>query len=472
MLQRFHRDERGVALITAMLVSMVVLSLSLVTVQLASHNSTQSAADRKRIQAIHAAEAGLDTYLARLPRTPTQSLQCAPAATAIPIEPGAEFQVTASFYPTFPGVAGQELACPLNPNAPPLGVLLTSRGTAVAQGSANAVTRTMQTEVRLNSVLGSFGYAIFSDTGLAVQNNLTVNGNAGNDGNLYTNGNFSCSNSTLDYGSVTAQGTATLSSSCHVLQDLAVGGNITMSNSARVGHDASTSSGSISMSNSSFIVNNARTASSCTGCSGRVGGTIIASSPSPAPLRFDFPTVDYDQVSWQAAGYAISNQSSCTTLRTTLATTGVTAKTVYRVAPGCALAFDTNTTVNLAADAAIITDGSFATANQTTFRSTVPGTARNLYIIVPRSSVTSCTGSQDITMANNTNFTDVRVFVYTPCTVTMNNNNLGLGGQIIGGTVNIANQFSFTFRPMLIPGAGAVTGFNPDIAYIREITNN
>jgi hypothetical protein len=455
-----------------MLVSMVVLSLSLVTIQLASHNSTQSAADRKRVQAIHAAEAGLDTYLAALPRTATQNLQCAPSATTVPIEPGAEFQVTASFYPTFPGVAGQELPCPLSPNAPPVGALITSRGTAVAQGSANAVSRTMQTEVRLSTVFGSFGFAIFSDTMFSVVNNLTVNGNAGNDGNLYTNGNFTCSNSSLDYGSVTAQGSATLSSSCHVLQDLSVVGNITMSNSARVGHNATTSAGSISMANSSFIVNNARSASSCTGCTGRVGGTIIASSPSPAPLQFNLPTVNYDQAAWQTDGYAISNQTSCTTLRTALTSTGVTAKTVYRVSPGCALTLGANSTMTMAADAAIITDGSFATSNLTTIRSSVAGTARNLYLIVPRSSVTSCTGSQNITMANNTNFVDVRVFVYTPCTATFNNNNLGLGGQIVGGTVNIQNQFAFTFRPMLIPGAGAVTGFNSDIAYIREITNN
>ncbi|MCA1727150.1 MAG: hypothetical protein LC722_05725, partial [Actinobacteria bacterium] len=64
MLSRLHRDEEGIAMITAMLVGMVTLSLSLVSVQLAVHNSGQSSYDRKRVQAIHAAEAGLDAYLA------------------------------------------------------------------------------------------------------------------------------------------------------------------------------------------------------------------------------------------------------------------------------------------------------------------------------------------------------------------------------------------------------------------------
>jgi len=471
ILGRLHRDERGVALVTAMLVGMVVLSLGLITIQLSAHNVDASSGDRKRVQAIHAAEAGLDSYLAMLTRTPTAGIQCSPAASSLPIEPGARFQITAAFYPTYPGIPGQELACPLNPSAPPAGAVVTSRGTAGGATGSREVSRTMQTQVRLSPRFGGYGFAIFSDTGLDVQNNLTINGNSGNDGDIYTNGNFACSNGTTDYGTVVAHGTATVSNTCNILQDLRASGSISMSGSGHVGHDAISSTGSITMANSSRIDNSARAATTCGGCTGRVLGTITTGSPSPVPTLVPMPQIDYDQSAWQAAGYTIHPDSSCTSARTFIqGLNGSTTRYVERISPGCSLSLANNTTISLGADLAIISDGAISTSNLTTIRSS-DGQPKDLYLIVPWSSVTSCTGSQDIFFSNNTDFVNVRVFVYTPCTATMNNNNLGLGGQIIGGSVALTNQFAFTYRPMLVPGGGSITGYTPDIAYLREITN-
>ena len=59
MLIRLRRDERGIALISALLISMVLVSLAVAVVSLSIHNSEQSANDRKRLQAINTAEAGL-----------------------------------------------------------------------------------------------------------------------------------------------------------------------------------------------------------------------------------------------------------------------------------------------------------------------------------------------------------------------------------------------------------------------------
>ena len=61
--------------------------------------------------------------------------------------------------------------------------------------------------------------------------------------------------------------------------------------------------------------------------------------------------------------------------------------------------------------------------------------------------------------------------MYTPCTATYNNNNDGLGGVIFAGNVQITNQFNFTYNPLVIPGAGSITGYNVDIAYIREVNS-
>ena len=72
-MKRFSKDERGVAMITALLASMVVLAFALVAVSLASHTTSQSALDRKRLQGVNAGEAGVDasSRSSRAPATRT-----------------------------------------------------------------------------------------------------------------------------------------------------------------------------------------------------------------------------------------------------------------------------------------------------------------------------------------------------------------------------------------------------------------
>lgn len=491
MLNRLRREERGVALITAMLVSVVVFSFGLVAVELSQHNSVQSAFDRKRVQAIHAAEAGLDAYLAALPQTPPSTLQCAVGPRSVPMSPGAEYRVLVRFYPTYPGIVGQEMACPINPNNPPAGAVIFSTGSATSATAENSVSRTMQTEVKLNQVLGGLDKAIFSDTGLNITQNLTVNGNTGNDGTLYTNGSFTCANSTLDYGTVEApRGGAELRNNCTIQEDLHVRDNIRMIEQSRVGHDAISANGSITLENSARIDNNARAGTTCTGCNpGRVLGTVTTNSPSSGPLHQAFPTVEYVPSAWASAGYAGTGTtySSCTDARNAVST--ATVKTVIRVTGNCSLEFSQLSTVSLRGDMALIVDGPTAGSgacpappnpstcaislrNQTRFQS-ADGQTKTLYLIVPKSSATPCNanGGDNILVENNTaNFINVRLFIYSPCVVNMANRS-DMAGQIYGGTVNISQQFTFAYRPISVPGAGRVTGFASDIAYLREVTN-
>ena len=76
MLTRLHRDERGIALISALLISIVLVSIAVSVVALSLHNSEQSANDRKRLQAVNTAEAGLSATESLLQTTATASLPC------------------------------------------------------------------------------------------------------------------------------------------------------------------------------------------------------------------------------------------------------------------------------------------------------------------------------------------------------------------------------------------------------------
>jgi hypothetical protein len=471
-------DERGLAMVTGIMVSLVILIFSIAVVDLASHNMRSSDRDRKRVDAVATAEAGLDATMSAIQTAVIDisggnyTLPCTVNAS-MPQAPSSQYTVTVNYYATYPPT-GSPMACP--PTSPPAGATLTSVGNAVTN-SPTSVTRTMAAQVRLSPVYGAVGgNAIFSDSGLNLQNQLTVNGNVGNDGNLYTNGDFLCNNNSNIAGSLLVQGAVTLSSSCTFNQDVYAKGAISMSNSALVGHDVTSSNSSLVMANTSHINHNVVTAvgtcSSCTtGAGGRVGGTVTTGHISPPPPKLTMPQIDYVPSAWTDAGFQIITYSDCSAARTAIAA-GWTSPTVVRITPACSLSFNGDT-LNMKNDVAIMADGPIAFSNHNTIQS-ADSNKRTLYLIEPTNGISNpdCTvTNRNIDISNNTDFVGVYLFAYSQCTVTYNNNNSGLGGQIIGGTVNIQNLYSLTFHPITIPG-GVITGFNEDLAFMREIVNS
>ncbi len=474
MIQRLN-EERGVAMVTALMIAMVVVIFSITVVQLSMHNSGSSALDRKRVDAVSTAEAGLDITLSQVQTSVIDAsagnytLPCSVQAS-LPELPSATYTVTINYYATYPPT-GSPMACP--PTTPPAGATFTSVGKSVT-GSPQAVTRTMSAQARLGPVYGSFGHAIFSDTGLTLDNQLTVTGNVGNDGNLYTNGNFACNNNSAIAGSLYAQGSVSVSNSCTFIQDLYAKGAVTMIQTATVGHDVISATSSLSLSNNSHISHNVTVGTTCSGCTtgtgGRVSGTVTTGHISPAPPPLAMPQIDFVQSAWIAAGYSIVSYSSCSSARTAVLT-GWSAPTVVRITPACTLTFSGDT-VNMQNDVAIMSDGPITFANNNTVQST--SSAKHiLYLVEPTNGISNpncSTTPRDISISNNTNFSNIYLFAYSQCTVNYNNNNSGLGGQVIGGTVNIGNLYALSFHPIVIPG-GAVTGFNEDLAFVREVVN-
>jgi hypothetical protein len=258
-----------------------------------------------------------------------------------------------------------------------------------------------------------------------------------------------------------AQGSITMANSCQVTKDVWANGAVSMSNSAVAGHNVTSSTSSISLANSAHILNNATAGTTIS--SGAIDGTRTPNSPQAAPPVKSLPTVTFDAASWQADGWTVQYY----TCAQVAALTSVTTKTVYRVSPACSISWSNNTTINVSADMAIVTDGGISMANKTTFQSG-DGLPHNLFFIMPTG--TACpTGN--FSTANSTSFVNLRVLVYTPCTASFANNTNGLGGQIYAGTVSIANLFTMNYSPLVIPGAGTITGYKVDIAYLREVVN-
>jgi hypothetical protein len=504
MLMRLRRDERGIALISALLISMVLVAIAVSVVALSIHNSEQSANDRKRIQAVNTAEAGLAATESLLQTTTTTALPCVGTSGSVrgtlPTTPSSEYTATIQYYRSYPPT-GSPMPCDgagsvHEATVLPAAAQISSSGTAVLSGQRGAVTRTMETLVRLRPIRAGFQQAIFADRDLTLFNNLNVNGNVGNDGDVYSNGSFACNNSSNIKGSLLIQGSITLGNTCTVAQDAWAKTWISMTQQAAVGHDAtaSTASSDITMANSSRVTHNATAGRDCNGCAGRVGGAITPGHVSTSPPRLDFPKVNYVQSCWADpdscgtdipmapyTNFVTFNNCSTSGAGNTQDTidAGWTDRTVAVISPNCILPWQNNTTVNVRNNLAIVAYGGLQTLNQTIFQGV--GGSYDLYLIVPWEATTggnmtggtpNCTGgAHDISIANNTNFVNLHVLVYSPCTVSYNNNNSGLGGQVLGGEVDINNLYNLSFFPLRIPGAGQVVGYRVDIAYEREIVN-
>lgn len=459
------------AMITAILVCTVVLFLSMTSVALSDHSFSSQRVDRKRVQAFHAAEAGIDHALQVLQTTSAlSSLPCTdPLTAALGSGPyTADYSVTF----TYATAAGTTMACPLT--AEPASVFLSAVGDSSDPiGSRRRMEVTAQLSIPLNEP--AFNRTVFSDESLSVQNNVTVSGYNGDDATLFTNGDYVCTNSQALSGHLYAQGAANLSNSCSVSGDLWANGGVTLSNTASVGRDAISSTGAVGLSGKAVVRRNARAATTITAAGASdVAGLEIPNSPAPAPPSASFPQLFYSQSAWQSQGYEIRPYTDCTTAKEDLANASATwtNRTVVRVT-GCRLDLS-GSTMTLANDLAIISDWGITFANKTTFNSS-DAIQKQLHLIVPYDApCDAATGRGNIELHNNSSINPpIETFIYSPCTVEVANSGV-LQGQIYGGSVEFTNLATIAFRPVKgVPGysaAGTTTmARQVSVLYKREV---
>lgn len=474
-------NEQGVAVITAVLASVVMLALSLTAFSLSIHNQDASGLDRDRVRAIHAAEAGIDAAISRIQLAKvTGSNVVVPCdlGQALGTTPPATFNAEIEYFATWP-VTADQLPMPCDPVA---GLAAFPAGATIdSVGEAGRSQRRMDTAVRLMPLYGQFNKALFSNGTPAITNQVTITGERGAPADVYTNGDWLCSNKSIVRGSVYAQGRTDMGNKCEVSDDLWVGGSARMANETKVGHNFITSFDSIVLENAATVGHRAVAYGTCTGCVlPRVDPALVATKQTgtPPPPKLDFPEIYWNEADWTALGYTIVKPVDCAAARDFILNqfSGSTVKTAVRIEPACKLTFSNNTKVVLGADLAIVTDGSLEFVNKGDWSSSDPSVDRTLHLIVPYNDYpTVCTTPDDtngdITKDNNTNFINLKYFVYSPCDVNFSNNNASSSGQVYGGTVHVANQFELNYAPVFVPGVAnkVLTGLGAQIAFLREI---
>jgi hypothetical protein len=462
---RLHREESGIAMVVAMMVVFVVVLLSIVILDLSIHNVDQAAYDRKRVTSVAASEAGIDRAWNLVQYTRPENLPCSsPDTDTLGSAPGpAQYSASYVWY----GSTGSVLTCPLSQTNVPSAVLVTSTGT-----TNQGVPRTMQAYMTLQPTLGGFGAAIIAVQNTMFNNNFTITGSQGNNGDIYiTQGDLTVTNTPNIYGNVYVHGppgNVTMTNNNKIIGNLWANGSISISNPASVMGKAISSTSSIS---GTGAVGGDATAGTTIAASLAVAGTRYANSPQGPPPTQVFPLLCQVAIAgvcnalpW--TGYTLHTYTDCTAPRTFLRTGTLTGDHVLWINAVCNLDIQNNDVINFTGNLAIVTQGGITMNNQNNWNGAV---GKNLYFISNyRTGLTCSSGSYNISSGNNSNFTNAHTFFYSPCTVTLNNQN-DFTGQVIGDTVVINNHFTLNAIPVVVPGAGDIVGFQQSIAYIREV---
>lgn len=459
MLRRIH-GEQGMAMIMAVLLSVVVVTLGTLAMNNAVHNSETSSYDRKRVQGIAAAEAGIDYYMSHLQGASAGDVQCSMSDSLTGTIP-TSFQVSASFY----DAAQNEIACPIPAGVSPDFVLVRSTG----KSSADSPTRTMEAYIKLIAQKGNpFGEgAIFSDQAPGLNATVQINGNTSDDADVYTNGTATSSLSagTKIGGNLFSQGDVVLNKNAQVTKDVHAKGSITMNQQSQILGNAISSTSSIT-SSGGIIHGFAKAATTITlDGNAKVHGAQIPNTPSDPPPQRTLPVFEYVPTDWTGEGYTITNFTDCGAAASFIA--GITGgKHVVRITSTCTLNFANSSNTRVYDDLAIISDGGMNMDARAQFTKADGGSEPlNVHLFFGLNGTSPC----DITMHSNTRFgSGLEMFLYTPCEISLSSAALVVKGQMFAGKVDFNSTTSVNYTPVKIPGLGT-PGYKEDIVYIREV---
>jgi hypothetical protein len=385
------------------------------------------------------------------------------------------------------------MSCPPLVNVVPAGARITS----VGRSPSNTLLRKMESFVRITPVYGGFNAAMLATTPTTIGNKVTINGLEGNDGDIVVNCpsppcSLSLTNNQVIAGNLYVNGSLSMTNSVHVAGDTWTTGNVTMSTGATVDGNVASSQGSISVTNPALVGGNATAAGTIADTS-RIKGLSSPGATLDDPPTTPLPQITFDatqRAAWQAQGYEVKDYLDCITAKSFImnipATNNIygTKDYVVRINTICPLLFANNETVNLPGSLAIITNGSISMSQKVVFHALNPnatklaatGADAQLFLIdVYRTGLLCLGGLFDITTSNNTDFLNVSqspilsVSMYSPCAVNLSNQN-NFNGQVLSNTLNVQNQITMNYQPVLVPGVAQVTGFKQDVQFKREIS--
>ncbi len=511
------RDDRGVALVTALGVVMLVGVLALVTISIALSEAQQSGRERQRASGVQLAESQVDLTLARIQSAAPSELGsgtlCGQTTSTSGVGGDRYSVVTKVEYYKADGTAVPCTSVATTQVAQAKIVTQTTSGAVEGTSSAN---RQVETLLRLTpSFDNSLDKAIFSDANL-VMSNKTVLKSAGAtpDADIYTNGSFWCRNNQEFHGSIAAQGDITLEARCQVAVDVWAKGMVDVRNpQASIGGRALSGTSKVALDKAT-VGQQARAAGTVTGDACATAGKCFSNVQVDSPAPVAFPKLVWDaaaQASWAAHGYTNvvtlpSGNFGCgwynppgnqelvgpdgKSKNLNGKATGVGAwlyANTYKL-PGPTVVVSNcpndkivlqGIGITLNHDVVLISRGGITFSGNSPITS-VPGTGTTadpnlLYFIQPASyygATTTCNG-EGISLDNQVSVdATVNTLLYSPCAVRKANQAALVGQVYSGSTLSVDNQLDMTFVPLPVWGGltaqSGVTSYSAEVLYKRE----
>lgn len=472
-------------MVTAIAVTSLVTILSIVLVTFALTETRQSGRERQRAGAVAFAEGQVDTMLATIQSASPATLPCTSGTTTIASDStvSAPDVLTATTTVKYFDAAGATFTCAAVQAGADVDTALV-RTTAEADQLADtgAARRTVETLIEMSPQVAGLDSAIFGDAGVTLNNKVEVIGESGtNNADIYTNGSFLCDNHQEYDGSILAQGSIMLASTCTLRKDAWAKNGVTATDKkALVQGDVKVSSGNAAFDKGVGVAGTVAV-SGTIGSSGwfadNCGGTkcSFGASVPPPPVR-QFPQIEWNdtvRAAWVAAGYTYQPFTDCANVSQgikNLAESGTADLVVYTP---CAVDTSKISTIDMNKNLAVFAAGGFSFQNSVTIRSN-NADSRSLYLIHPYNA--TCPASGIGIQLNNLVRVEstVDMLLYTPCDLDKRNQSEIYGQIYAGGTATFDNQTTLRFQPLPLPDMvianPELVGHDIDIVYKRENT--
>jgi Tfp pilus assembly protein PilX len=480
-----RRGDDGVALLVAIALMALATVMMVTMTTIVIRENRQSGRDRDRSVSVMTAEGGIDTALAQIQNTAVASIPCGSTTqTSSNAQPEVvSITTTVTYY----DAAGTALSCPIADTTIATQAEVRSVAVSAPAGGGQQVTRRMETLVQLKpKYANDLDRAIFGNSAVQVANNFDLYGQSGPDADVYTNGNFTCSNNQHFRGSIYAQGSITMNQSCQIDVNANARTGFTISS------PQSTVSGDVLVSNGSASVTGgtiggkvkAVTVTPASYCTSNPSKCVTGTGAAPAPPSIAFPQLGTSTQPWIDNGYTnVFTATTCNNSATTSADgwlnangPTLTQKTLIVVPDSlnCPFNFKTSVkTVKLNQDVAIFDYDGISLSNSLTFTSQ-DSTKHYLYFIQPYGS-TCGTGGLGISLSNLVVMDPtISELLYTPCDVHKANQSSTYGQIYAGGTAYVDNKTDAYYVPIPVFGAVVtkrVLWYTADVLYKREVLN-
>lgn len=413
--QRRPAGERGVALVTALVITLAVFAIGGVWTGLATHQIGQSARERQREQARNAAEAGVNAAMSGLS---ADAGYTGSTLTALAGGTG-EYEVSVTIPPgsTDPNDTRRHIV---------------STGYAPTKAATGRLARRLEQQVDLISTSG-FRYALFTAPGgIAGANRMTVNGD------VYADDDLTLANSAAISGSVTSLGRVITSNNSTIGGDIRAAGDVTINNASTTVLGNVSSGGNVSLTGR--VRGNVQAAGTITG--GTVDGSRAQFSPPRPPQPQTLPTF-----TWNPANYTSSQQWSSPAAFQShwSANTGGFSGHHRILCPSpCTSKITLDAKWTMSGDVTIASDSPIELSREV---ANVAGGALTLTV------ATFSSASPALLMSNNISLPDsIRIALFAPNGEVRFSNLKNFSGAVYASSMVLDQQFTLTYVPVTVPG--------------------